>query len=167
MADTNTAQTKLTEAEHTADIERWVAAGLGDHPYCGTREGLEKLSDTAKAVIRAKHPHHWERLMGDESKLSADLALRLRRGELRYDDIEQLESANYEAASQWLRAKLKEQTRIEWEAGIERSRELMAEQLARNEEAMAAARAEQAVKDEANRRATLRRHLQQSGLIAQ
>jgi len=97
--------------------------------------------------------------MGDESKLSADLALRLRRGELRFDDIEPLETANYEAAAQWLHAKVKEQTLIAWEAAIEKNREYMDQMREEREAAMAAAREEQAAKDEINRKAALRRHV--------
>jgi hypothetical protein len=102
--------------EHTAELERWIAAGLGHMPYVGTREAMEALPEIGKAEIQQRHPHHWERVMARPEDLPAELQLRLARGELQFSDVEALEAAGFVAAGQWLRGKAREAMWASFEA---------------------------------------------------
>jgi uncharacterized membrane protein len=124
-----------THQEHTAELERWIAAGLGHMPYVGTREAMEALPEIGKAEIQQRHPHHWERVMGRPEDLPAELQLRFAKGELQFTDVELMEAAGFVAAGQLLRGKAREAMQAAFEANHKAQMEAWAEDRVAQEEA--------------------------------
>jgi hypothetical protein len=107
-------------------MEAWCSKGLGDRPYIGTREEYDKLPDIGKQEIISRFPEHAEYLAADESKLPAELRLRMARKELLFSDQQALEDAGYVAAVQYL-AKAQQQFMLDsWEATVKQGQEEMA-----------------------------------------
>jgi hypothetical protein len=107
-------------------MEAWVAKGLGDYPYIGTREQYDKLPEIGKQEIATRFPEHAEWLTADESKLPAELRLRMQRKELLFTDIDALEAAGYPAAVAFLHKARQAAMLATWEANVKAGQEEMA-----------------------------------------
>jgi hypothetical protein len=111
------------QAAQLQRLEAWNAKGLGAYPFIDSKEDFDALPATGKAELTARFPEHVEYLIADQSKLPAELRLRMAKRQLLFTDQEALEAAGFVNAVAFL-SKAQRQCMSEmWEKRVEAERE--------------------------------------------
>lgn len=106
-------------------------------PFPQSSDDLAALSETAQALVRQRLPLLWERLhAGGESRLPADVALRMHKGELIASDVDALRAAGLDGQALELEGQVREAQVAQFMENQQREMEALRE---RNEQQRAQA----------------------------